>query len=184
MGAAQTMADSLLPWFREADLWALTSQGLNALLHEANQAIFDWGLEPGTGRPLGGCAGSVAWIYQGKLTVFHAGDTVAMLLRPGHRPRLLTRAHEIDGALDRYFGIGRHLRIDVEATNVEDGDMVLLMSDGVTKVFSTTEAADLIREVYDRCGAIGRAAEELVVRSRGKGSADDITVMVIEVIDE
>lgn len=184
MGAAQAMADSLLAWFREPDRWVPSEGGLSQLLHEANQTIFDWGLEPGTSRPIGGCAGSVAWVHQGQLAIFHAGDTLALLLRPDQRPRLLTRAHEIDGALDRYFGLGRHLTIDIERVPLEEGDLVLLMSDGVTKAFGASEAADLVQAVFDRCNDHGRATEELVARSRAKGSLDDITALIIEFMDE
>ena len=68
---------------------------------------------------------------------------------------------------------------------MRDGDLVFLVSDGVTKVYSTTEAANLVQEIYDKTGDIGMAAQELVIRSRSKKSVDDITAMVIEIeLDE
>ncbi len=65
-----------------------------------------------------------------------------------------------------------------------DGDLILLVSDGFTKVYSTTEAANLVQEIYDKTGDIGMAAQELVIRSRSKKSVDDITAMVIEIEEE
>lgn len=71
--------------------------------------------------------------------------------------------------------------MEVKREQLEYGDLILLVSDGVTKAFSATESAHLILEQYDRTGDIGAAAQELVTRSRSKRSTDDITAMLIEV---
>jgi serine/threonine protein phosphatase PrpC len=96
----------------------------------------------------------------------------------------LTRIHEANGGIYRFFGLGEELKIDVDSCGVEEGDLLLLVSDGVTKVFSTTEAASVVRETFDKTGDVGNAAHELAIRSRGKKSSDDITVLLIEVCDE
>ena len=68
---------------------------------------------------------------------------------------------------------------------MRDGDLILLVSDGVTKGYSTTAAANLVQENYDKTGDVGIAAQKLVIRSRCKKSVDDITAMVIEIeLDE
>ena len=138
----------------------------------------------GTDRPLGGAAGTIAWIHDQRLTLFHAGDTAGILLRKNHPPRVLTGLHEFDGGITRYFGLGRRLELEVKTFPLFDGDLILLVSDGVTKVYSTTEAANLVQEIYDKTGDIGMAAQELVIRSRSKKSVDDITAMVIEIEEE
>ncbi|MFZ4859755.1 MAG: hypothetical protein ACOYL3_25570 [Desulfuromonadaceae bacterium] len=61
---------------------------------------------------------------------------------------------------------------------------ILLVSDGITKVYSTTENANLVQDIFDKTGDIGMAIHELVTRLRSKKSVDDITVMVIETTDE
>lgn len=184
MAAAQAMADCLADFFRRKDVYTADWQGLYNLLHKTNVAIFDWGFMEGSDRPLGGCAGTVAWLHDGQISMFHAGDTVGMLIREGKEPRLLTRLHETHGDIYRYFGLGVTLEIDVGTCPVEEGDLILLLSDGVTKAYSTTEAANLVREIYDRTGDIAAAAEELVTRSRSKKSSDDITALVIEIVLE
>lgn len=184
MQAAQAVADCLVDFYRKPGEIPADSNGLTHLLLHANQDINDWGCMDGTDRPLGGAAGTIAWIWEQRLTIFHAGDTACILLRQDYPPRVLTSFHEYDGGISRYFGLGRRLEIEVKSERLIDGDLILLVSDGVTKVFSTTEAANLVQAVYDKTGDIGSAAQELVERSRGKKSADDITAMLIEVLDE
>lgn len=183
MAAAQAMADTLTDFFRRPELHSADWQGLYKLLHETNVSISRWGVIERTDRPLGGCAGTVAWLQDSRLTLCHAGDTVGLLIRDGQEPRQLTRLHEIHGDIYRYFGLGEPLSIDVQSCSVEEGDLILLMSDGVTKAYSTTAAANLVREIYGKTGDAAAAAEELVTRSRGRKSNDDITAMVIEFED-
>jgi serine/threonine protein phosphatase PrpC len=184
MQAAQAMADCLIDFYRKPTEIPADSNGLMTLLLRTNQEINAWGCMEGSDRPLGGAAGTIAWIREQRLTIFHAGDTVGILLRQGHPPKVLTSLHEYDGGISRYFGLGGRLEIEVKTERLIDGDLILLVSDGVTKVFSTTDAANLVQAVYDKTGDIGSAAQELVERSRGKKSVDDITAMVIEVQEE
>ncbi len=181
--AAQTMADSLLDFFRKPDEISADREGLYSLLCQANLEINSWGFMKGTSVPLGGCVGTIAWCYQDQLTLFHVGDTVGLLLRQDDEPHVLTKTHELRGGISRYFGLGKTLEIDVVSADIEDGDLILLMSDGVTKTFSTTEAATLVMDTFNDTGAgdIGMAAEELTTCSRIKGSSDDITVVLVEV---
>jgi len=100
-----------------------------------------------------------------------------MVLRYGEKPQLLTELYETHGRINRYFGMGESLSIDVVKTPLKDGDLILLMSDGVTKAFGPMEAAALVLDIDD----IGIAARELTTQSRTRGSVDDITVVLIEV---
>lgn len=184
MQAAQAVTDCLLDFYRKPDDVTADADGLNRLLLQTNQAINDWGCMEGTDRPLGGAAGTIAWIHDRQLTIFHAGDTAGMLLRQNQPPSLLTSVHEFDGGISRYFGLGRRLEIEVISERLEESDLILLMSDGVTKAYSTAEAAILVLEMYNKTGDIGLAAQELVIRSRSRKSIDDITAMVIEVVEE
>ena len=184
MAAAQAVADCLLEFYRKTDEIPADSNGLNQLLLQTNQAINGWGCMVGTDRPLGGAAGTIAWIHDQKLTLFHAGDTAGILLRQNNPPRLLTGLHEYDGGITRYFGLGRHLEIEIKTLPLVEGDLILLVSDGVTKAYSTTEAANLVQEIFDKTGDAGIAVQELVTRSRSKKSLDDITAMVVDVLDD
>lgn len=184
MRAAQSVADGLVRFYREASDIPETPQGLAGLLQNINQEIHDWGFIEGTNRPKGGCAGTIAWLQDSRLTICHAGDTVAMLIRPDQKPRQLTRIHEKDGGIDRYFGLGEHLIIDATSLDVEEEDLILLMSDGVTKAFGAAEAALIVENIFFKTGDISKAVEELATRSQTKGSSDDITVLAIEIEEE
>lgn len=184
MSAAQSVADSLIEFFRLPDTVKADWEALYSILFQTNLDIHSWGFIDGTNRPLGGCAGTIAWYFENRLTLFHAGDTVGIHLRPKERPRILTKLHEVNGAIFRYFGLGKELTIDVVSMAVEDGDLVLLISDGVTKAFGTSEAAEYVMDALTQSGDICRAADQLVLNSRNRGSTDDITVVLFEVEDE
>jgi len=184
MASAQLVCDDLLRFYREPESFSPDVPGILSLLSESNMTINGWGFFEGTDRPLGGAVGTIAWIRDLKLTIFHAGDTTGMLLRPDTPPQLLTTLHEKDGGITRYFGMGRSLAVEVKSERLEYGDLILLVSDGVTKAFSTNEAANLVFKVYDKTGDVSAAAQELATQSRGRKSSDDITAMVIEIADE
>ena len=90
--AAQVMADALVRFFREPDVYLSSDKGLLKVLEEANMEIFSWGFVGDTDLPMGGCAGTVIWLFEDKLHVFHAGDTSAALIR-GESVKVLTREH-------------------------------------------------------------------------------------------
>jgi len=175
--AAQEMAESLLRFYREPDAYSASWEGIKTLLMEANLTIHQWGFMPGTDKPLGGCAGTVVWLIGENLYVFHAGDTVALLIRDG-KGMELTKPHQMsDGAIYRYFGLGPDLQIDVECFQIEESDRILLLTDGVTKIFHPVEAGNIIEKYID----LPLAVKTLVHRSQSLGSTDDITAMLIQI---
>ena len=98
-----------------------------------------------------------------------------MLIRDGEASQL-TRLHEIDGTIYRYFGLGQNLEIDIDQYSIEEFDRILILSDGVTKMFHPIEAADIVEEYDDICHGV----TELARLSQVRGSTDDITVLLIE----
>ena len=111
--AAQEMADTLLNFFLRAETYELSPEGLEKLLLQGNESIHQWGFMEGTDVPQGGCAGTVAWLYQENLSVFHAGDTSAVLIQNRGNTLKLTRDHQAEnGAIYRYFGLGPILQLE------------------------------------------------------------------------
>lgn len=177
MRSAQQMSDHLISFLQEPDRFPPDAAGMKSLLMEANNIVNAWGFIPGTDRPLGGCAGTVAWIYEEQLHLFHAGDTVGILIRDG-QGTVLTKLHELGGVLYRYFGLGKTLKIDTYSCPLRNFDKILLITDGVTKAFHPLEVVPII-EHYE--GNLRRAVSTVVQRSRSKGSHDDITALVYEI---
>ena len=176
--AAQEMADILLNFFLRAESYELSPEGLEKLLLQGNESIHQWGFMEGTDVPQGGCAGTVAWLYQENLSVFHAGDTSAVLIQNRGNTLKLTRDHQAEnGAIYRYFGLGPNLGLEMSMCPVEELDRILLLTDGVTKVIHPLEAAEYVKKHDD----IGLAAKSLVQKAFLKGSIDDITATLIEV---
>lgn len=173
MAAAQTMADCLVRYFTEPAV------NLTKLLYHTNQAIHTWGLREGSKKPLGACAGTVALVRENVLTLLHAGDTVGVLLQSNKPTKVLTALQERGGAIYSYFGIGAELDIKITRAKLEDDDVILLVSDGVTKAFSILEASAMILDKYERTGSCATAINELVELSRRRGSSDDITALAI-----
>ena len=175
--SAEYMSSNIIleRYYQQSENHPATWQGIRDLLLEGNMEISKWGLMPGKDRPLGGCAGTVAWINEKKLYIFHAGDTLAILIRDG-KPEQLTRLHEQNGAIYRYFGLGNNLEIEIISRELKNYDRILLISDGITKAYSPNAAADIVEESSD----ILQAVKDLAQRARTKGSTDDITALLIE----
>ena len=178
--AAQKMSDRLLSFYKEQDWYPPSLEGLQQILLESNNTIHAWGTLPGPAQMTGGCAGTVVWIHENRLVSFHAGDTVALLLR-GKKAEQFTDLHELDNALYRFFGMGHGLALDIKIFELQELDRVLLLSDGVTKVIHPREAGGLVTAMLAEQGDPGRAARGLAEIARRRGSTDDITVLLIEV---
>src|SRR4030042_479057 len=119
--------------------------------------------------------GTVIWLTEDALYVFHAGDTCACL-RQDNEVTQLTQTHQAEnGGVFHYFGAGGSLEIETGEFGIEECDRIILFSDGVTKAFQTAEAADSAGKYPD----IKKVVSELVRHSRLRGSHDDITAMMI-----
>ncbi len=133
------------------------------------------------------------------LVIGHVGDSRAYLLRDGELGQLtvdhsvvaeliaagqLTEAEaEIDprrAMITRALGIDVDVEVDVIAVDLALGDRLLFCSDGLTTMLRDDAIADVLRSEADR----GRAAQELVEAANEAGGADNITVLLIDVVDD
>jgi serine/threonine protein phosphatase PrpC len=174
--AAQRVADRLLEFYTRPEIPS-TPGGLNQLLAEINDEIFGWGFVEGTRLPLGATTATVAWFSPDqRLTAFHIGDSLAAWF-DGDRCRPLTRDHSEGRTLRRYLGQGPAFELDQTTIEFEDGDILCLVTDGVTKVMSVEEIGAVLRDLGARPE---RAAQELAETARGRHSPDDITALVVQ----
>lgn len=176
MRAAQLLADRL-PAFVEPDRSPATAAALAALVASVNDEAHAWGLIDGTDRPLAGAAATVAWLdpHARRLHVLHVGDTAAYRF-DGETLHPLTREHGSGRSLTRYLGQGAGFRLDRTDVALEEGETLLLCSDGVTRALRVHDLRDVLAALPDPA----RAAAEIVSRARSRGSQDDITALVVE----
>jgi len=123
-----------------------------------------------------------AVIHQGQLYVAHVGDSRAYLIRNG-QARLLTRDHvwlqddENYGSLTRWLGGGRsrYIEVDLLTEPLQENDVVVLCSDGLTDVVGRED----IQALASR-GSPQATARQLVELANRRGTGDNVSVAVIQ----
>lgn len=166
---------------------------LASAVHLANRKIFQSAEEHPEQHGMGATL-TAAWIDDGKLSIAHVGDSRAYLLRSGTlqqltndhslvaeqvRRGILTAAEadqsEMQSVLLR--ALGTHEQVDVEAQEnaLFPGDILLLCSDGLTRMVTEPEIAGTLQvETSPQ-----KAAEKLIELANDNGGQDNITVVVV-----
>jgi serine/threonine protein phosphatase PrpC len=119
----------------------------------------------------------------GEAHVLHVGDTRAYRLTASQLEQL-TVDHVVDTGefalpLERAVGFAAHLRIEHAVLDLAPRDRFLLCSDGLHGVLSPSRIAAILREA----GAPDEAARQLRVASLEAGSTDNVTAIVIDIVD-
>jgi serine/threonine protein phosphatase PrpC len=181
--SARFMGDQLREYFLSEDLDYPAA--LRRILRLGNDEINCWPpSENSRYTASGGCAGTVALCIDGRVHVFHAGDTTALLLGADYDTEgdhlQLTTCHNTRVGLVSFWGIGERLVVDETIHPFEEDDILFLASDGLTDVMDNGEIAHRIRNGYyftaKECAATCRSLCEL---ARRRGSGDDITALIV-----
>ena len=182
------------PWENET---AATDDLKQAILR-ANRRIREMA---GRDRKLNGMGTTlVALLEDGDMVhVANVGDSRGYLLRQGELSQV-TVDHSLvqelvdDGRLSpedaerhpqrsvitRALGIDPEVEFDLFTYKLQIGDRLLLCSDGLSDVVEPTQ----IRKVLLRVRSAHRAARELVTVANEQGGPDNITVIVVDAVDE
>ncbi|HEY5072125.1 MAG TPA: protein phosphatase 2C domain-containing protein [Caulobacteraceae bacterium] len=132
-------------------------------------------------------------VFDGHCAVVWAGDSRAYRLRCGHL-EIMTSDHRVvqelidqgqltpaeaarhprANVVTRAVGGGERLDLDTRYEAVEDGDVFLLASDGLTDVVRDEEIAELLV-----AGTMDQAADELLALSLSRGARDNITFVLV-----
>ena len=120
-----------------------------------------------------------AWISDDIASVAHVGDSRAYLWR---RDALepLTRDHSLDGQQNILLRVlGRNPDVDVELNEVpvQQGDYLVLCSDGLTRMVPEDAVAHAIVDFRDP----QTICDQLVDAANRNGGHDNVTLVVIEV---
>ncbi|HVM67305.1 MAG TPA: Stp1/IreP family PP2C-type Ser/Thr phosphatase [Acidimicrobiales bacterium] len=131
---------------------------------------------------------AVANVGDSRAYVFAHGDLIQLtedhnvaeeLARAGQIGPDEVDSHPQRHILTRALGIFPEVAVDLWEVLPYPGDRVLLCSDGLVREVNDDQIAAVLRRLADP----GQAAEELVARARAAGGSDNITVVLIDVVD-
>jgi protein phosphatase len=175
--------------------WSDKTRRLSSAAHLANKKIFESAHEHPDQQGMGATL-TAAWIDGSRLSIAHVGDSRAYLLRGGSlqqitsdhslvaeqvRQGILTPAEaeesEMQSVLLRALGSQPDIQIDAEEHGLIARDILLLCSDGLTRMLIEPEIAGTLQAEPDAT----RAAQKLVELANDRGGADNITVVVVRI---
>ena len=179
-----------------------SADGLADAVREANRAVWRRASEQTELRGMGTTVTAAALVdEEGEelLVVANVGDSRAYLLRGGQLdqitddhslPEEMVRRGELapeDAVmhpqrhiLTRVLGMDEEIEVDCFRIVPYKGDRVLLASDGLTNEQTDDQIASILRRLADP----DDAAKELVRQAKANGGNDNITVVIIDVVDD
>ena len=179
-----------------------SSEGLLDAVQNANRAVWEQARESSELRGMGTTLTAVALIEEDGeevLAIANVGDSRAYLLRDGELdqvtedhsvPEELRRAGRLSPeeaatdprrhVLTRVLGVDPEVEVDRFHIVPYRGDRLLLASDGLFGEVPDAEIASVLRR---RAGP-ERVAKQLVTLANEAGGADNVTVVVIDVVDD
>jgi serine/threonine protein phosphatase PrpC len=178
--------------------WSSFTKRLSTAVHLANRNIFKSAEENPDQHGMGATLTAV-WINGTKLSVAHVGDSRAYLLRGGTllqltrdhslvaeqvRRGILTSAEaeesDMQSVLLRALGAQAEIEVDAEEHTLFPRDMLVLCSDGLTRMVTEPEIAGTLQVESD----LTKAAESLVAMANERGGPDNITVIIVRLEKE
>jgi PPM family protein phosphatase len=167
-------------------------------VREANRAVWERAIEDqrlsGMGTTL-----TALRIDGDSLSLAHVGDSRAYLLRDGSLTKLTTdhtlvermlnageiteaeaEVHPHKNVMTRALGTEEEVEVDEETVALEDGDRVLICSDGLTGMVTEEQ----IQAILEASPEPQNAAERLVRAANRAGGVDNISVVVLAAHDE
>jgi serine/threonine protein phosphatase PrpC len=174
------------------------SRRLKNAVHQANLKIYQSAQKNPEQRGMGATV-TVVWADDAKLSIAHVGDSRAYLLRSGSLQQL-TNDHslvaeqvrrglitpqqaeesEMQSVLLRALGAHPDVEVDVEEVAVVPNDVLLLCSDGLTRMVTEPEIAGTLQAEVDPASA----AQKLIELANGNGGLDNVTVIVARFQEE
>lgn len=163
-------------------------------IHYANDRVIE---KAATDRALEGMGTTVvaAVVRDGCLYVANVGDSrlylidqqisqitrdhslVEEMIRMGEIQRKDARTHPDKNVITRAIGVKAPVRIDFFDVKLEEGDRILLCSDGLTNMVEDSEILQIVRKYHSP----KEAACHLVNEANKNGGKDNISVVLAEV---
>jgi protein phosphatase len=177
------------------------AESLVGAVREANAAVLETAEGDPALRGMGTTLTAAAVVTEEgeeRIAIANVGDSRAYVFAHGDLTQLtedhsvaeeLARAGEIGPdevdshpqrhILTRALGIFPEVAVDLWEVLPYPGDRVLLCSDGLVREVNDDQIAAVLRRLADP----GQAVEELVARARAAGGSDNITVVLIDVVE-
>jgi serine/threonine protein phosphatase PrpC len=196
---AETEVDPAMTIFADMpSAWTEKTRRLSSAVHLANKSIFDSAQKHPEQRGMGATI-TTAWIDGTRLSIAHVGDSRAYLLRSGSlqqltsdhslvaeqvRRGILTPAEaersDMQSVLLRALGAHPDIEVDSEEHTLFSSDVLLLCSDGLTRMVTEPEIAGTLQAEPDPT----KASERLVELANEQGGADNVTAIVVRIGEE
>ena len=171
---------------------------LASAIRVANHKIFEAGSSDPARKGMGATIVS-CWITDRRLSLAHVGDSRAYLLRSGSfeqltsdhslvadlvRSGILTpqqaEVSEHQSVLTRALGTQPKVEVDADEQMLLAGDVLLLCSDGLSRLVTNPEIASTL-ETYPNPQ---KAADRLIELANENGGEDNVTAIVVRVKPE
>ena len=171
---------------------------LGAAVEAANKAVIR-GAEEGIGKPGMGCTATSVLIEKNHVAVAHVGDSRVYLLRQGTLVRIThdhsyveelvdsgqitadeARTHPSRSIITRALGSDLDMYADHFTLEVNTGDRLILCSDGLSGMIPDSE----IESLAVSSATPQQAADNLVAAALTAGGADNVTVVVVDVLND
>jgi PPM family protein phosphatase len=171
-----------------------TATLLQAAIHTADEAIWTHTnahpelRDMGTTVVLALCQGDqvhIAHVGDSRAYLFHHGElrqltedhsVVAQLMKAGQLTPRKARSHPLRHLITRYLGSGAAVA-ELQGVTWQQGDYLLLCSDGLTNMVEDHHIEELIRRGGTEVQA---ACEALVARANARGGEDNISVILAQ----
>lgn len=98
------------------------------------------------------------------------------LVKSGQISKEDAEHHPRKNLLLKAMGTEKHVDMDLKTITFEDGDMLLLCSDGLSNKLSGNEISDILSQP----GALEAKADELIRQANQNGGEDNITIAIVE----
>ncbi|MFI5097605.1 MAG: Stp1/IreP family PP2C-type Ser/Thr phosphatase [Candidatus Acidiferrales bacterium] len=178
--------------------WAEKTKRLQSAVYLANSRIYESAQKNPEQRGMGATL-TAAWFDNGRLSIAHVGDSRAYLLRGGTllqltndhslvaeqvRRGIITpqeaEASEMQSVLLRALGAHSQVDVDIDEVGIYPRDVLLLCSDGLTRMVTEPEIAGSLQAETDPASA----ARKLIELANERGGTDNVTVIVARFQEE
>ena len=176
-----------------------TPETLLAAARSANSAVWEQAEANPEMRGMGTTLVALALVDEDRLAAINIGDSrlyllrdeefrqvtsdhnlVAELVAEGRISKEEAEVHPRRNIMTRALGVDPEVDVDLFIEDVRAGDRYLLCSDGLPRELRDEHIASLLRRLADP----QEAARELVDEAKRRGGNDNITAVVVDIVDD